>query len=463
MLFDRLWWTAYVACQAGRQRRYPFRPLAAVRRDQARRVRRMVAYAHRHVPYYRETMDRLGLAPSDFQTAEDLAKLPILEREILQRDPERLLSDAARPERCFCARSSGSTGTPVTVYHDIPTVMKEAVQGERVIAVVRALLGKRFRYRLTSILSEDGPPARVRRVWRQKTFLPDGMPVRHQWLNILEPPEKNLPLLNAFRPDVIATSGSYLEMLFPYVHATGQPFHPPKVVLYGADGLSPSVRRLIQREFGAEVVSAYQAIEAPRLAWECERHSGLHVNIDLCAVRIADEAGHTLPAGEFGDVVISSLVNRATVLLNYRLGDVAALLPDPCPCGRSLPLMTSPQGRSDDRIVLPSGRTVLPYILYYLIDEVDPDKHIWQWQVVQETPGHFSVALVVDKACDHEVLRERVRRQLGAKLGESVTADVSFVDSIERTAGAKHRTVSSKVARAEPHDCGDEPQPRQRK
>jgi hypothetical protein len=41
-----------------------------------------------------------------------------------------------------------------------------------------------------------------------------------------------------------------------------------------------------------------------------------------------------------GEVVVSNLVNRETVLLNYRLGDVAASLPDRCPCGRSLPLLS---------------------------------------------------------------------------------------------------------------------------
>ena len=54
----------------------------------------MVAHAYEHVPYYRETMRRLGLAPGDIAVGGDLAKLPLIEREQLQRDPEYFVSRA---------------------------------------------------------------------------------------------------------------------------------------------------------------------------------------------------------------------------------------------------------------------------------------------------------------------------------------------------------------------------------
>jgi len=80
MLASRVFWSIYGAYHLWGQARYPFKPLTVIRHDQARRVRGMVAYAYRHVPYYRETMDRLGLLPSDFKSAEDLTRLPLLER-----------------------------------------------------------------------------------------------------------------------------------------------------------------------------------------------------------------------------------------------------------------------------------------------------------------------------------------------------------------------------------------------
>jgi len=64
--------------------------------------------------------------------------------------------------------------------------------------------------------------------------------------------------------------------------------------------------------------------------------------------------------GESGDVVVSNLVNRATVLLNYRLGDIARKLSRTCPCGRSLPLLSFPEGRNDEYLQLASGKVMHP-------------------------------------------------------------------------------------------------------
>ena len=102
-MLKRLYWTLYLGFHYLKQYRYPFRSRAAVRNDQSRRIQRMVAHAYRFVPYYRETLDRLGLRPSDFRTVDDLARLPVLERRQIQFAPERFLSSArsARPQRMF--------------------------------------------------------------------------------------------------------------------------------------------------------------------------------------------------------------------------------------------------------------------------------------------------------------------------------------------------------------------------
>ncbi|MGB7575273.1 MAG: hypothetical protein WBN53_15580, partial [Thermodesulfobacteriota bacterium] len=69
MLITRLYWNTYLAYQMIGQSRLPFKPLKTIKRLQAWRVRKMVAHAYRTVPYYRETMDRLGLKVGDFQNA----------------------------------------------------------------------------------------------------------------------------------------------------------------------------------------------------------------------------------------------------------------------------------------------------------------------------------------------------------------------------------------------------------
>ena len=74
-MLSRLSWSFYLFRQPAGQRKLPFLPLEQIRREQTRRVRRMVDYAYRHVPFYIDAMRRLGLRPEDFKGAGDLARL----------------------------------------------------------------------------------------------------------------------------------------------------------------------------------------------------------------------------------------------------------------------------------------------------------------------------------------------------------------------------------------------------
>lgn len=445
MILERFYWSLYLAWHLRGQAGYPFRPPAAIRRDQARRVRAMVAFAYRYVPYYRETMDRLGLRPSDFRGVDDLARLPLLEREQLQRDPEYFVSTARPLDGYLRLRSGGSTGAPRTVYYDTAALFQDRAHAEREGRVIARFVGRRWGYRRVSILSPLASANEIGHLLRERSLALPGISIRRESLSLLDPPEVNVPRINAAKPDVLHSYGSYLEILFNYLHRTGAPFHRPRLVTYTSDSLGDAARRRIEQEFGIPVLSTYGAIEAMRIGFECEAHRGLHLNEDLYPVRIVDAEGRTLPPGEIGDVVVSNLVNRATVLLNYRLGDLAARLPDPCPCGRSLPLLSFPSGRSDDLIELPGGRQMHPQAIRIIFTE---ETEVWQYQVVQESWTRFRVSVVAPETGDREGIRSRVAERFARTFGPDITVDIVFVDSVPRTAGGKVRPVLSLCQRS---------------
>ncbi len=436
-LAERLFWSAYLAYHLRGQARYPCRPWAAIQRDQARRVRQTVAYAYRHVPYYRETMDRLGLRPADFQSADDLRRLPLLERAQVQRDPEYFVSTAQPLDRYLHLRSGGSTGAPVSVYYDTRSLFLNRAYSERFRVIVAAAVGQAVGYREAIIAPPFSSTQEVSRFCTAHSLAPPGAALHRQYLSLLDSPADNLARLNEFKPDVVSSYGSYLELLFAHVESTGASFHRPKAVVYSSDGLSASARRMIEERFRIPVFSAYRSIEAFPIGFECEQHRGYHLNLDLCPLRIVDAAGQTLPPGESGDVVVSNLVNRGTVLLNYRLGDLAALATEPCPCGRSLPLLASLDGRSDDWIDL-ADRRVHPQAVRTLFTD---EQTIWQYQVVQRAPTHFDVAIVAMDTCDRPQTSARIRQKFAERFGPEVSTDIAFVDELPRTAGGKLRPV----------------------
>ena len=403
----------------------------------------MVLYAVRHVPYYRETLGRLGLGTDEIRTAADLTRLPLIERQQLQRDPEYFMSTRMPRHALVELRSGGSTGAPRSVFHEPAALFQNAAHSARDRSIRMRLLGRRTGYRQTLISSQFSGIRKVQAFLDARALFPRRARIERQYLSLQDSPDANLARLNAFRPDVLHSYGSYLARLFAYIHETGAPFHRPRVVTFGGDGLSLAARSLIEREFGIPVFGIYQAIEALRIGFECEAHLGLHLNLDLYPVRIADADGRTLSPGTSGAVVVSNLVNRGTVLLNYRLDDIAAVLPEPCPCGRSLPLLSLPAGRTDDLIELDSGGLMHPQVIRDLFTD---ERGVWQYQVIQETPRRFRVDLVVARGCDRPALAARVARKFALRFGAGMTTEVRFVDDVARTTQGKVRAVLSMLA-----------------
>jgi phenylacetate-CoA ligase len=306
------------------------------------------------------------------------------------------------------------------------------------------LAEKRLRFRNVRILvplSTDTEPKRA--LW-SRSLLPQSLRVVERELSVFDPPAVNIDRINAFRPDVISGTGSYIEALFVYLHETGQAFHRPRLVTFGGEPLSDQVRQLITERFGIAVLGGYGATEAFDLAFECEQHQGYHLNTDLYPVRIIDAHGRSVPDGERGEVVISNLIRRGTVLLNYRLGDVASKLPRNCPCGRSLPLLSFLVGRASDWVEKPSGELLHSAAVMTLFTY---ERDVWRYRVFQRANGGFSVSVVPAADCDHERLRTRLTEKFVDRLGAGTVVDVSFVQSLPRTRRGKVLSVVSIPAR----------------
>jgi len=411
--------------------RLPFRPPGEIERAQHRRLRATVAHAHAHVPYYRETMRRLGLGPGDFETADDLAKLPLIEREQLQRDPEYFVSRAKPLSRYVELHTGGSTGEPVAFFRAVGGLQR-SLGFQRMEPTLARLSGTRWRRRVALIVPPSSSPPQ---------------PPQAQWLSLhqravyctfslFDPPAEVAPRIDEFRPHVVRSYGSYVEALYSHLVSERRSFHRPHVVTWYADPISDPVRHLMTEDLGIALLSVYQAVESGIIGWECERQNGHHLNVDTCPIRILNPDGRDVPAGEGGQVVVSNLVNRGTVLLNYMLGDLATRLSESCGCGRSLPMLSHVQGRTTDWLQSTSGRPIHPQTLRGILRDV---QGIRRYQLVQERRGHVRIVTVTATGADRDEIRARVIAA-ARRLVDPIEAEVEFSETLSRTEGGKVRT-----------------------
>ena len=184
----RLAWSTRMVWEASRQARFPFVSDAAVREAQQRRIRATVAYAYTHVPYYREAMRRLLLGPEDIRSVSDLTRLPLLEREQLQRDPEYFRSEQWPAAACVLLQSGGTTGAPLTVFRDPPSLLLEAAQRERQRSLVTRLAGRRMRYREAAISPHDSSVSTAISAVRATSLVPTSLRVQRHHFSMLRAP-----------------------------------------------------------------------------------------------------------------------------------------------------------------------------------------------------------------------------------------------------------------------------------
>ncbi len=136
---------------------------------------------------------------------------------------------------------------------------------------------------------------------------------------------------------------------------------PIRSVLPSADNVAPSLKRTIQRVWGARVFAHYGTTEMGYGgAVECSYGTGQHIReTELYYEVINPESGEVLPVGEWGELVFTTLNRRAMPFIRYRTGDKTRLLGGACACGSILRRIDAVQGRIDDQC---------PFTLYELED-----------------------------------------------------------------------------------------------
>lgn len=435
-MIRRLWNSFLVTQALWGQRRLPFSSREQIAAERDRRVRNLVRFAARHVPFYRQWFAENKTEPCAIRSAGDLERLPLLHKSEVQAAPLQFRAESARDAVLFY--TSGSTGRPLQVWHDRSSLLANIAYGERERAPLLRLCGGAFRPRELHVTCETSTLNKVTAFYAQNLWRPVS-PLR-LIVSVMRPLEEIVETVNRYQPDLLLAYGAWVSWFFKTVAARRLQIHLPKVVVYVSESLSPWEREWIEQEFGIPVLSRYNAVECFKIGYFCERRRGFHIHEDLCHVRICDEAGRTLPDGQTGQVVISNLVNHGTVLLNYCLGDTGSFSPEPCPCGRTFRLLNELVGRVHDFIVLTGGRLLHPFEVTQVI-KVDHD--VLQYQLVQHQLQQFTLTLVTVDEAAFERAKTRVLPRLRALLSTESRIDVQQRRDFFREPAGKFRAVLS--------------------
>ncbi|TDI96862.1 MAG: phenylacetate--CoA ligase family protein [Caldithrix sp.] len=437
-LLNKLYGNAIVFSNLRAQHRIPYFSEKKLHELRDRRLRRIVQYAAKTVPYYRDFFQREGINSGQIKTVADLDRLPLVDKQELRKDPSRFLSNSALGKNSIAFLTSGSTGLPLNIHHDSNSLLANIAFGERQREVITGICGRKIGYREALISYNGCVSTKVWDFYEKKTYIP----VRPQ--RLLIPISKTIEAvvqeLNRFRPNVLIGYGSYLEAFFKTIYSMEVNIQLPQVLLYGGDAMTNAGRDFIEEKFGVPVLSTYQAMECFKIGFFCENRENFHLHEDLCHVKIVNADGEEVADDEKGEVVISNLVNRGTVLLNYRLGDIASISNRKCSCGRTLSLLSEIEGRVEDIIILPDGQFVHPRVVWSIFKHKN---EVLQYQLIQHELMLFELKLVTSGQETVNGFLNELLTDLREVLGESSTIEAEFYNELPRQNRGKFRSVMS--------------------
>jgi phenylacetate-CoA ligase len=108
--------------------------------------------------------------------------------------------------------------------------------------------------------------------------------------------------------------------------------------------LSPSLRHVLEQEYGLSVYQGYGTADVGAIAYECKTHQGWHLTPGLVVEIVQPATGQPLPAGQGGEVVLTR-PDDVYPLVRFGTGDLSLLDNSPCACGRTTPRLMGLSGR----------------------------------------------------------------------------------------------------------------------
>ena len=403
------------------------------------RLRQVVAAAYNKTEYWQSTMKQHGLAPGDICLLDDLQKFPLLEKETVRAERERMVDRAGR-RRLMMVRTSGSTNEALQFYADSDReaqINAARIRGHRWIGVNKGdremyFWGspielskqdriKRFRDRLINDGLTNGfeiKPELVRHYyeywmqWRPKCIF--GYPNSLMLMTVMARPQ-HLDL-KALGPRGLTAICTTSEML------------------------TDVDRQLISAAFGVPVFDSYGLREAGLIGHEC-RHQVMHTMDEQLLLETIDPQTLEPTAGE-GELVVTSIYSTVMPMIRYRTGDIVTLSSEPCRCGLSLHQLKISGGRVADFVVTSDGRWIPGYAFIYICRSVPG---VIKFQVRQERPGAIHVLVATDDQFRGDGV-EQVARQTRDRLRSDDEVTVEVVDDIQPTRSGKYRPVVSQVA-----------------
>lgn len=397
---------------------------------QFKRFKRLLIHAYENVPHYHRCYKKANFHPRNFNSFDDLPKIPILEKSTIRLELDTMLSRNVSKNKLECWHTSGTTAFPVKLYRgktDLSWAVGAELRGY-------SWAGYKAGDKLGLVWAYERDVARDFK-FRLKNFLK-----RRRIHNVAFLSEKSMAkfaeTLHRFNPDFIRGYTYSTRLFAAYLQQNDRFRINPRAVFTVSSNLFPHYQRTIEEAFNCRVYDYYSSNEVSHIAAECEAHEGLHISEENILLEIL-EGDEPVNAGEEGEVLVTNLNSYSMPFIRYKIGDLAKKLSDVCSCGRAHSLIKL-RGRTYEYFLNSDGS----FTSLRDFATVFEDLPISEFQVVQESLDEIVIKIVRGSGYI-DAHTEFIEKNI--KLRGSAVIRVELIDSTPSEKSGKPRYLVSKI------------------
>ena len=382
---------------------------AEIQAYQEEKLQKLIKHAYETVPFYRGLFNRKKLKPNDIKKISDLEKMPILGKETFRNNCKKIRSTGIN-ERCYFRRTGGSTGVPLSIANNVSSIIIEHALYYRYLRWIGYQWGG-------SILKIWGEPVvesnlsklrgRISRFVHNYTFVSTFNVNEKNLLNLVMRIKNKPPLvMRGYTSSIYLLALNFLDLKMKIKLNAVSPT---------AEKLFKFQRKKMIEAFGENIYDQYGCGETNSIAFECEKHEGLHVASEHTILEIVDKKNQVSNKGK---VIITNLDNYAMPIIRYENGDMASWADRKCSCGRNLPLLKEIDGRVCEFIEGTNKNKVHGEFFTHIFDglRLSEKYRIKEFRVVQKQIDKIIIEFVTEDNLDKKdvkIIKNKVNKYLG--------------------------------------------------
>ncbi|MFW9924137.1 MAG: phenylacetate--CoA ligase family protein, partial [Candidatus Thorarchaeota archaeon] len=360
---------------------------------QEENLKKIILHCWNYVPYYKRVFEEVEVVSNGKVILENFDKIPILNKEILKRNFDMLVSNDndLKKRKKYLNSSGGSTGEPTRFFQDQHYKIQE-------------LATKWFFFDFIT----DYPCKHISLWGSERDIITRKFNLKKLIMNKLEGRlilnsfrmtranmDKYVKKINRSRPKIIESYVQPIYELASFIKNNNLKIVSPKGIITSAGTLYPEMRDLIREVFRCPVLNRYGSREVGDVACSCNKSNELHVNIINNYIEILDENLKPVKPGTLGQIYITKLTNFTMPLIRYKIGDLAIPSDNQlCECKRGLPLIKFVEGREMSVFRTSDGSIIPAEFFIHFIGVVFNEGIISKFQVIQNSYSKLTIKYV---------------------------------------------------------------------